>query len=193
MGVPFKKQSSDFTSLLRQFQQGDEQALDALVPIVYAELKKLAKGQLRNRGGINTLCPTVLVHDVFMRMKTAEKLELKDRAHFFAVAARTMRWLITDYARAKMSEKRGGPDAVRIVFDESKIADESALEFPALDSALALLEKEHPRLYRVVELRYLVGLTIQETSIILGLAPMTVNRDWTRAKAWLARQMSTQA
>ncbi len=189
MGSPAKRPGGDVTTLLREYQAGDAKALDRLMPLVYERLKKIARNQLSSQSRSQTLSPTVLVHEVFLKLKEAGELSVNDRAHFYAIAARTMRWFITDYARAQRSSKRGGPAAVRMSFDENRHAAGTEVEFSELDAALAHLEAEQPRLCQIVELRYLVGLTIEETARALGLSPMTVNRDWTRAKAWLAREL----
>lgn len=189
MGVPKKKnEASAITSLLHSFQAGDNQALDTLMPLVYDQLKKVATNQLRSRPK-GTLSSTVLVHEVFVKLKEAGSVTAKDRTHFFAIAAQTMRWFLNDYARAKRREKRGGGE-VRLTFDENLMpAEEGSVDLMVLNDALKRLERQDPRLCRVVELRHLVGLSIDEVALILGISPMTVKRDWLLAKTWLAREL----
>lgn len=193
MGIPKKKsEPAEITSLLRSFQEGDRDALNALMPLVYDRLKRMATYQVRAQGAGFTLSATGLVHEVFVKLTESGELTAKDRAHFFAIAAHTMRWLLVDYARAKKREKRGGPDLHRVTFEEKIHAGQAddGVEASRLCEALEKLEKQDPRLCRVVELRHLVGLTIEEVALILGVSTMTVKRDWHTAKAWLARELA---
>lgn len=178
----------DLTGLLEKHRAGDARALDDLVPLVYEQLKKIAKNQMRTQGEDHTLSPTGLVHEMFLKLRSAGEIAAKDRSHFFAIAARSMRWLLTDYARAKHRAKRGDGQ-VKVELDENLAAATPDTDPALLSAALERLEQQDPRLARVVELRYLVGLTIEETAEILHISPMTVKRDWITAKAWLAREL----
>ena len=190
MGLPQKKETTDITSLLHRYQMGDPNALDALLPIVYEQLKKIASYQLKGQSKGNTLCATALVHEAFIKLRDAGEVAATDRTHFFAIAAKTMRWLLTDYARMKTRKKRGGNAvAHRVVFDDNLHRQEDGFDPSDLEEALTKLERQDPRLCRVVELRQLVGLTIEETAAALGVSPITVKRDWITAKAWLAREL----
>lgn len=190
MSLQRKITTGRVTALLERAQSGDARALDDLIPLIYEQLKRIAKNQMRAQSPSHTLSPTGLVHEVFIKLKDAGEIVAKDRAHFFAIAARSMRWLLTDYARGKTSQKRGGQKGALIEFDENRHSKEAPVEPSALDAALERLERQDPRLCRVVELRQLVGLTIGETAEALGVSPMTVKRDWLAAKAWLARELT---
>jgi RNA polymerase sigma factor (TIGR02999 family) len=159
------------------------------MPLVYEGLKRLAAKQMGGRNPSRTLSPTGLVHDLFLRLHDAGELAIRDRIHFFAVAAQTMRWLLADEARAKGREKRGGKAPV-VAFDENFHSPLPEAPLVELDAALAKLQATQPRLCRIVELRHLAGLSIEETALALGISPVTVARDWKRAQAWLVRELS---
>ncbi len=181
---------SDVTSVLREWGAGENQALEKLVPLVYDELRVLAASHLRGERPAHTLQPTALVHEVFVRLLEAQDVKLENRTHFFAMAARMMRHILVDHARARMAQKRGGglvPLVLEGPFDVSPEADRTLV---ALDDALDGLKRIDPRQCHVVELRYFAGLTIEETATAMGLSPATVKRDWTMARAWLRREVA---
>lgn len=188
-------QNTDVTQLLSRYQSGDRAALDSLIKIVYPELRRIAHSQMRNAGAL-TIAPTALVHEAFVRLSEKNGIPLKDRNHFLAVAAQCMRWILIDYAKAKRREKRGG-NPIRISFDEKiHSADDKmaalrgdGVDLVALDAALQRLAKQDPRLSQVVELRYLAGLTVEQTAEVMSTSPATVKRDWRLAKVWLHREL----
>ncbi len=189
MGHPLKKQESNLTQLIQRYQEGDPEALGTLMPMVYDQLKKIAVNQMRSQDRLHTLSATVLVHETFLKLNETEGLEIQDRAHFFAIASKTMRWFLRDYVRTKTRDKRGGKDFHPIQFEDNELSGSGSIEIGLLDEALNKLEKQDARLCQVVELRYLVGLTIEETAEILKVSPVTVKRDWLTAKAWLFREL----
>jgi RNA polymerase sigma factor (TIGR02999 family) len=177
------------TELLRAWSEGDDGALDRLVPLVEAELRRLARGYLgRERRG-HTLQITALVNEAFMRLTDARHVRWQDRAHFLGISARLMRRVLVDYARRRGFQKREG-GAQRVTFDEGRIASpDPALDIVALDRALEALAQVDVRKSRVVELRFFGGLTVEEAAEVLNVSPDTVKRDWRLAKLWLLREL----
>jgi len=179
----------DVTGLLVRWQSGDREALDALTPLVYDELRRLAKSYLRRERPDHTLDGTALVHEAYMRLVDQRSVEWRNRNHFFALAAELIRRILVDHARARIAAKRGGA-SVKLSLDEALApADEKDLNILALDDALLALAKADPQQSRIVELRYFAGLTIEETADVMEISPATVKRDWTTAKAFLKREM----
>jgi RNA polymerase sigma factor (TIGR02999 family) len=179
-------------SLVDGARQGDEQALATLVPLVYDELRRLAASYLRRERPGQTLQATALVHDAYLRLLQDSKLSWQNRAHFFGIAARSMRQILIERARARHSAKRGG-DRLRVTFDPGLIvAASDSIDFEALDDALTRLAAQDPELARVVEVRFFGGLSIEETAEAMGFSPATVKRRWTLAKAWLARDLGRE-
>jgi len=183
----------DVTALLIQRRQGDKAALDALVPLVYQELRRTARARLRGeRGeGGHALQTTALVHEVYLRLVDVNRLSFENRAHFLAMAARLMRQILVDHARRRQAEKRGG--SVTMVSLEAAapaVAPNNIVDVLALDVALDDLARLEERLCRVVELKFFAGLTIDETAAALEVSPVTVERDWAIAKAWLFDRLS---
>jgi RNA polymerase sigma factor (TIGR02999 family) len=175
--------------MVDQARQGDAQALAALMPLVYDELRRLAAGHLRRERPGHTLQPTALVHDVYLRLLQDSHLSWQNRAHFFGIAARSMRQLLIERARSRHAAKRGG-SRVRVTFEPGLLAaPEPSLDLEALDDALTRLAAFDAELARVVEVRFFGGLSIEESGEALGLSPATVKRRWTLAKAWLAREL----
>ncbi|MFL6447339.1 MAG: sigma-70 family RNA polymerase sigma factor [Bryobacteraceae bacterium] len=183
----------DVTGLLVRWRTGDREALDALTPLVYDELRRLAKSYLRRERPDHTLDGTALVHEAYMRLVDQRNVEWRNRNHFFALAAELIRRILVDHARARIAAKRGGAN-VKLSLDEALApADEKDLNILALDDALAALGKADPQQSRIVELRYFAGLTIEETADVMEISPATVKRDWTTAKAFLKREMLRNA
>ena len=188
--------TAEITRLLKAWRQGESAAIDHLTPLVYDELRRLARGYMRKEQAGHTLQPTALVNEAFVRLVDARQVDWQDRAHFFAVSARIMRRILVDAARAKGSWKRGGrADRVdhSTAVNLDRLPAESAeirAQLCALDDALAELAQMDPRRAQVVELRYFGGLTVEETGHVLHISPQSVMRDWKLARAWLARELS---
>ena len=183
---------SDVTLLLEQWNRGDARAHEALLALLYDELRALAGRLLRGERDNHTLQPTALVHEAYMRLVGLRSLTLESRRHFYGAAAGTMRRVLVDHARQRKAHKRGGPDAVRVEVDDlDTFAGPEALDFEALDSALTALALAAPGQARVVELRYFAGLSIEETAEMLGVSPATVKRHWAFARAWLYRALTS--
>jgi RNA polymerase sigma factor (TIGR02999 family) len=180
----------EVTELLRSWRQGDGGALDRLVPLVHAELRRAARAHIRQEGPGHTLQATALVHEVYLRLVGLDHLTLNDRTHFFAVAATLMRQVLIDHARRKRADKRGGAVTMMSLDDVSPASQTSIVDVLALDQALDALSSRDARQCRVVELRFFAGLSIDETATAIGVSAATVERDWTMAKAWLHRRLS---
>jgi RNA polymerase sigma factor (TIGR02999 family) len=178
------------TELLLELRDGRAGALDRLFPLVYQELHRIARRAIRGERTGHTLGTTGLVHEAYLRMADQTRLEYRDRAHFYGVAARAMRHILVDYARRHRAAKRGGAKKV-IVLDEALLGVEDRAEaLLALDDALSDLEKLDPRLGQVVQCRFFGGLTEEETGEVLGVTARTVRRDWLKAKGWLYHQLN---
>jgi RNA polymerase sigma factor (TIGR02999 family) len=178
------------TDLLTAWSKGDEGALARLIPLVYDELRQLARRYLRNEREGHTLQPTALVHEAFTRLVDQSQVEWQGRTHFFAVAAQTMRRILVEHARKRRAAKRGG-QGIRITLDESvAVAERRDLDVISLDDALNGLTRLDATQGKLVELRYFGGLRIEETAELLGVSPATVKREWVAAKAWLYREMT---
>lgn len=184
-----QQNQQDVTNLLLHWNQGHKEALDRLIPLVTEELHRLAQRHLRRESMDHTLQPTALVNECYLRLIDRKRVNWQNRAHFFAFAARTMRRILVDHARARRSAKRGS--GVRAVpLDESlSIADVPDVEIIALDDALKILAQLDPRQSQLVELRFFAGLSIRETAEVLGIGEATVSRDWASARAWLRREL----
>lgn len=181
---------NEITEQLIAWSNGDEAALDALIPAVYQELRRMADYYLRGENTGHSLQPTALVHEAYMRLIDQTKVEWQNRAHFFGVAAQMMRRILVDHAKSKHRVKRGGT-APKVSLDETvSLSNERAAELVALDDALKVLNELDERKSRIVELRYFGGLTVDETAQVLGVSDKTVMRDWSLAKAWLYAQLS---
>lgn len=181
------------THLLIQYGKGDADALQNLLPAVYQELRKLAQSYMRKESSSHTLQPTALVHEAYFKLVDQKSVAWQNRSHFFGIAAQAMRRILIDHARVKHAEKRGG-DHTRVSFEE-KFHSNSADGEPdllVLNDALEKLTALDERQGKVVELRYFGGLGIEEIAEALGTSPATVKRDWTLAKAWLARELSSK-
>ena len=180
--------SQTVSLLLAKWRSGDEEALQALIPLVYKDLRVLAHRYLRNERSSHTMQSTDLVHEAYLRMAAQNPIDAKNRTHFIAIAARIMRQILVDYARSHRAAKRGA--ALRVTLN-SAIAPPVArtTDLVALDDALLELARIDEQQSRVVELRFFGGLTNEEAAEVLGVSLSTVRRDWNVAKAWLTRQM----
>ncbi len=177
------------TELLQEWRGGDASALERLIPLVYRELRTLARRCLSGERA-QTLQTTGLVNEAYLRLARSSRVQWRDRTHFFAVAAQLMRRVLVDEARKRRFQKRGG-DAVRVTLDEANVATpEPPVDLLALDEALDGLAKFAPRKCRVVEMRFFGGLTIEETGAVLGVSTDIVKREWRTAKLWLLRALS---
>jgi RNA polymerase sigma factor (TIGR02999 family) len=181
--------SEQITNLLVRWSKGDEKAMEQLTPMVYDDLRKLARWLSRGERPEHTLQPTALVNEAYLRLAEDKKIIWQNRAHFFAVASRVMRHILVDYARQHNRAKRGG-GAVLLPLDEALVfAPEVSSGLLALNTALQHLSETDQRKARVVELRYFGGLTVEETAEVLQVSPHTIMRDWDVAKAWLRREI----
>jgi RNA polymerase sigma-70 factor, ECF subfamily len=181
----------NLTELLLEWQQGDKGALDELTSLVYDELRRIAHRYVQRERDGHTLETTALVNEAYLRLVGGQKIEWRDRAHFFAVTAQVMRRVLIDHARRRHYAKHGG-DAQRVSLEESSVMTTArAAELVALDEALDELSKIDPRKSRVVELRYFGGLSLEETANVLEVSIMTVRRDWRAAKAWLYKAVTS--
>ena len=179
------------TQLLELAGQGDSKASEELLPLVYEELRRLARSQMKKEkegGAGQTLQATALVHEAYMRLVGDGEVKWQNRAHFFGAAARAMRRILVDRARHRGRQKRGG-DRDRVVLSDQGLAAPAGTDLVELDAALAKLEAEDARKSEVVMLRYFAGLSIEETAAALALSPATVKNEWTFARAWLKREL----
>ncbi len=178
------------TELLLAWGQGDELAMERLVPLVYGELHRLAHRYLGGERAGHLLQTTALVNEAYLRLVDSRRVQWQNRVHFFAVSAQLMRRVLVDFARSRNYQKRGG-DAVQVsLHEELAGSTERGADLVALDDALTAMAKTDERASRVVELRFFGGLSIEETAEVLKISPETVKRDWTWAKAWLLRELS---
>ena len=186
---PAQVKSEEITRLLSRFRQGDAEAADRLLPVVYDSLRQLARSRLRGERSDHTLQPTALVHEAFLDLFGNEKFDWQDRLHFFVVASNQMRRLLVDYARAKQAGKRDG-DRQRVELDEVAIYTPPLdLDVLALDEALTQLAAYHPRAAQVVELKYFGGMTEKEAAEALEISISTLKREWEFARAWLFKRL----
>jgi RNA polymerase sigma factor (TIGR02999 family) len=182
----------DVTALLGDWSRGNRTALNQLLPLVYAELRRVAARHLRNERAKHTLQPTALVHEVYIRLIDQRQVDWQNRAHFFGVAAQVMRRILVDHARRHGASKRG--EGVRCVsIDEAKdVPASNEMPILALNHALDRLETVDAELAKIVELRAFGGLTIEEAAHVLSVSPSTAKRDWRTAKAWLNRELGCE-
>jgi len=184
--------SKPVTELLHRWQGGDESALQDLIPLVYDELRRLARHYLEAEQNHDMLQSTALVHEAYLRLVNHSPSEVEGRAHFFGIAARLMRQILVDHARARQAAKRGG--GWRITLDESVLLPQQPdVDVVALDDALNELSRLDAQQARIVELRFFAGLSIEDTSRVLEIAPATVKRNWSNARLWLQRELSRGA
>ena len=183
--------SSPVSELLLHWGNGDRKALEAILPLVYNELRRLARYHLQRQRPNHTLQTTALVHEAYLRLAQEKSPHVENRAHFLGIAAQLMRWILVDYERNRRAAKRGA-GATRVTLDPSIAAPRSAgreVDLLALDEALCRLAKMDSQQSQIIELRYFGGLTIEDTSEFLGISPATVKRSWASARAWLLREM----
>ena len=180
----------DITQLFEQMNPGDEGALDRLLPVVYEELRRLARGKLFREGPDQTLQSTALVHEAYLRLLRRKNLDGLDVTGFFALAATAMRSVLVDHARRRGRLKRGRGAVARPLDDVVKLYEESAIDLIALDEALTRLAQIDTDQVRVIELRFFGGLSIDETAAMLNTSPRTVGRIWNRARAWLRMDLT---
>jgi RNA polymerase sigma factor (TIGR02999 family) len=187
--------SAEITGLLKAWSLGDAAALDRLTPLVYNELRDLAHRYMRHERAGHTLQTTALVNEAYLRLVDVKGVDWQDRVHFLAVAARIMRRILVDAARARTSAKRGGEmkrvdHSTALDFDQLPAShSDRAAELLALDDALSKLTQMDPRRGQVIELRFFGGLTVEETAGVLNISPQSVMRDWKLARAWLSREL----
>jgi RNA polymerase sigma factor (TIGR02999 family) len=180
----------EVTQLLIAWSNGDQESLDRLVPMVYDELRRIARRYMEREPVGHTLQTTALVNEAYLRLIEQKEVKWQNRAHFFAISAQLMRRILVSMARARHANKRGG-EARQVSLDEAMlISEERAAELVALDEALNELAALDPRRGRVVELRYFGGLSVEETAEVLKISPETVMREWKRAKAWLYAELN---
>lgn len=181
--------SHSVSKLLEQWNSGDPEAIDKLMPLVYAELRKMARRYMRRQSPGQTMQTTALIHEAYLRMVQQKEKHFQNRSHFFAVAAQAMRHILVDYARERHTAKRGGGARPISLEEAALVTQDRAAELVAFDGALQELERLSVRQSRVVELRYFGGLTVEETAVVLQVSPETVMRDWKMAKTWLHRAL----
>ena len=187
-------QSNQVTQLLLDWSHGDRAALDALMPLVYQELRKLAGGYLRSERPDHTLQPTALIHEAYLRMIGNDMPQWQSRAHFFGVAARLMRQILVDHARTRQAAKRGG-DRQKISLDDAPqvFTQTDAAALLALDDALSKLAAFDERRSRILEMRCFGGMSVEETALPLGVSEATVKREMRLAQAWIRRELGQTA
>jgi len=179
------------TQLLVDWSNGDESALDKLMPVVYDELRRLASNYLRRERAGHTLQPTALVNEAYLRLVDQRQARWQNRAQFFGVAAQLMRRILVDHARVRQAQKRGGSDQQQLSLSHAdQVAQKPDVDLLALHEALNQLAEIDEQQARIVELRFFGGLTIEETAEVIGISHATVERDWTMARAWLRRELS---
>ncbi len=179
----------DVSAILRAWTDGDQGALDRLTPIVYAELRRLARRYLRQERQGHSLQTAALVNEAYIRLIDYKRMQWQNRAHFFAVSAQLMRRILVDHARRRNLKRGAGVPHVSLE-DAAVVSDESATDLLALDEALDALSRLDPRKVRVVEMRFFGGLSVEETANVLNVSAITVMRDWSSAKAWLYRELT---
>jgi RNA polymerase sigma factor (TIGR02999 family) len=184
--------ASGVSELLRAWSDGDQSALDRLTPIVYQELRRLARRYIRREKPGHSLQTADLVNEAYMRLVDYDRMQWQDRAHFFAVSAQLMRRILVEHAR-RHNLKRGG-DVAHVSLDEAvELGSDRPTDLVALDDAMSALERFDPRKARVVEMRFFGGLNAEETAEVLKVSAVTVMRDWSTAKAWLYRELNSRS
>lgn len=185
--LPDKK---NITQLLIDLGQGNREAVDKLMPMVYDQLLQLAQRQLRRERSGHTLNTTALAHEAYLKLIDQKRITWQNRAHFFAIAAQAMRRILINYANKRKADKRGGGEPLATFNEQSMVRETKADELLLLDEALSELEKSNQRLSKVVEYRFFGGLTQEEIAEVMGISVPTVRRDWRLARAWLSRELN---
>jgi RNA polymerase sigma factor (TIGR02999 family) len=183
-------QPAEVTELLRRWSGGDVAARESLVPLVYDELRRLARYYLASQRSDHTLQSTAIVHEAYLRLAGRDHVHWENRGHFFAVAAQLMRRILVDHARKRNAAKRGGAQLTLLVDEAVEPSSQRELDLVALDDALKALAELDARQSRIVELRFFGGLSIEDTSRLLEISPATVKREWSTARAWLYEEIS---
>jgi RNA polymerase sigma factor (TIGR02999 family) len=178
------------TALLRNLAEGDKQAFDRLIPLVYGELRRIAEAQLRSERPAHTLQPTALVHELYARMVGSEALDFNNRAHFLGVAAHSMRKILIDHARIRSAAKRGGGREKLSIEEAGDVSLERPSALIALDDVLKSLQTQDPLMARLIELRYFGGLTAEESGVVVNLRASEVRRELKLAQSWLRRELA---
>ena len=181
---------AEVTELLRRWSGGDVAARESLVPLVYDELRRLARYYLASQRSDHTLQSTAIVHEAYLRLAGRDNVHWDNRSHFFAVAAQLMRRILVDHARKRNAAKRGGAQLTLLVDEAVEPSSQRELDLVALDDALKALAELDERQSRIVELRFFSGLSIEDTSRLLEISPATVKREWSTARAWLYEEIS---
>jgi RNA polymerase sigma factor (TIGR02999 family) len=180
----------EITQLLLSWSKGDKSSLEELIPLVYPELRRMARAYMGGENSGHTLQTSALINEAYLRFVNQQEVEWQDRAHFFAVAAQIMRHILIDHARKYRRSKRGGGTEHLPLDDVVVACDQRAAELLALDDALKRLASVDARKSQIVELRFFGGLTVEETAEVVKLSPITIMREWRAAKAWLGREVS---
>lgn len=185
-----EESSDQITLLLNDWSEGNESAREQLLPLVYNELRRMARRYMRKQSAGHTFQTTELIHEAYLKLDGGKNRNWKNREHFFGVAAKAMRNILVDYARAKNRQKRGGQQQKISFIEDSLVSTSRSEEIIALDEALNLLAKMDERKVSVVEMKFFSGLTVDEISKVLKVSPETVKRDWSFSKTWLLRELS---
>jgi RNA polymerase sigma-70 factor, ECF subfamily len=180
----------DVTTLLLAWRDGEQEAFGKLIPIVYAELRRLAHRYMQGEREAQPLQTTALINEAYLRLRDCRRIQWQDRTHFMAVSARMMRRILVDYARSRLYRRRGGYGSDALTHKDPELSDEREPDLVKLDDALKALADVYPRKSQIVELRFFGGLSVEETAEAMGVSRDTIMRDWKLAKAWLAREMS---
>jgi len=183
--------AQEITQMLREWSDGKQEAMDTLLPLVYAELHRQASRYLRRERAGHTLQTTALIHEAYLKLIDQREVNWQNRAHFFGIAAQAMRRILVDYARERHREKRGGiGENLPLEFASFAVSGERSVDLEALDEALTRLAEFDKRQASIVELRYFSGLSVEETAEVLHVSPATVKNDWKSAKAWLYQEIT---
>jgi RNA polymerase sigma factor (TIGR02999 family) len=182
----------EVTLLLAAWRNGDQEALNKVMPLVYAELHRIARRAWGQQQHNNTLQPTALINEAYLKLAHVENASFTDRCHFFAVASSAMRQILVNHAKGRLTGKRGGAHA-HVSIDDVQPVHQEAAEIVALHEALEALQAVDPRKSKIVEMRYFGGLSVEETAEALGISVRTVNRDWSLARSWLIREMNRES